>query len=125
MPEIKEAARFKVTGRLVDEPELMTSVKGTSYFKFALQVMTEPKNYERKFFAIAFGENAEKLAALGHEGDTLEVTGELQFTKHRDSGRWELQLIAEDGKFLLRAPQNEPGAVGKAQKAADYSDSDF
>jgi hypothetical protein len=125
MSEITEYARFKVIGRLIENLNVQTSKSGNSYLRFAVQVASGPKMYNRKWFLIAFGEKADALGTLGAEGDTIEVVGQMEMSKNQQTERWETTLVVETGKLLQKAPQNEPGAVDAAQKQADVFDAEF
>jgi hypothetical protein len=123
--EIKESARFKIVGRLLDNLEVQTSKAGNSYLRFAVQVASGPRLYTRKWFLIAFGEQADALGSLGAQGDTVEVLGRMEMSKNQTTERWETTLVVESGKKLAEAPQNDPAAVKAAQARADIDDIGF
>jgi hypothetical protein len=122
MPDSRETAEFRIVGRVMEVPQLMTSASGTTqYCKPKIKVKAGPKGYERGWFLIAFGGIAQEFVRDALLGATVEATGDLQVGKNKVTGSWDTSYILRGFTLLAAAPETEDIAESFGVAADDIT----
>jgi len=115
----------RLTGRLVKDPEIRQTKKGSAMATYTLAVdrwNSSTKSKEADFIRItAFGKNAEFVEKWLHKGDPIMVYGSIKTQKYERGGevKYSTDIWVEKHEFPLVRKTNEPTA------ATDFRDDDF
>lgn len=114
-----------VIGRLVRDPDLRYTTKGTAVSNFRLARNERHGETERTLFVdvTAWGKLAETVKVHKHQGDQVAVSGRLHFDEYTDSDgakHQRLSITAESIEFLAKK-QNGNGKDLQADSHASHA----
>lgn len=100
-PDRNGAEQHTLVGRVMAQPEMKASAKGTMYAKFRLGV-TDPqdKQYRQTYGVTVFGDAGINTAASLAEGDSVLVVGPVE--EREFNGKVYLDVVAREVGVSLR-----------------------
>lgn len=120
-----------IIGRLVRDPELRTTTKGTAVTNIRIARNERYGETERTLFVdvTAWGKLAETLKEHKHQGDQIAVSGRLHYDEYTDTDgvkRSRLSVTADSIEFLAKKQNGESkdqhASAGATHTAVPTSD---
>jgi single-strand DNA-binding protein len=113
--------RIVLVGRLTRDPELRATPDGISVVRFRLAVNRSARTGEEQqtdfFDIVAFRQLADTVANYMTKGKLVLVEGKLHMRSYTDregNRRTAYEIVADAVRFLERAREGEPEAMGDA-----------
>ena len=116
-----------ITGRIINEPELRVTDKGTNVISFGVSVKRDFSKDTDIFDCVAWRKKAEFISQYFHKGNMIAITGEGQKEKYTDRNGVEkttYKIVVNTADFCT-SKSDDNNEENKQPIAIEYDEGDL